>query len=581
MSVAIVGACLGLAVAGCGLLDRTPAPQLSSIENDYLDALFNFYPTFASRQGLRQYDGRLDDLSALSVGRRIDELGRTLARLRALRATGVVPQEENDAAILDHFLRAELLDYREIEHWRHDPALYLQVPLLAIDHMMRGNYAPASERLRSIIISVHETQAILASMRGNVSGAPAPLIRRAIRVSHQLDALLNKDLPAWAQEAAGVDMRLVNSFGAAAPGAQEAVAASRRWLESELAPRATADFALGAERLAMMLLFRTMVDLPLEQIVAEGEAALARDTVAFEEAARAIAPGQSAGAVLAAVQERRIAASQMEDYVSRTLGELRPFVTGGILPGLPAEMIPHVVAAPPHLQSASDPFLGRLPGMLGQERADGYLFVATGAGWWDAPLQSEHGRRLTEEELALAIIHHLLPGNYTLALARRQNEQLTQVAKLHPSRLTCDGWSHYAEQALAEAGFARENPRFRLIQLHRAMVRDCRMIASVQIHLRRMTLAEAAGMFERRAHLPPALAQLEAERAIWDPLYLRDGLGRLLILRLREDYRSAKGPDYSLEAFHRDFLALGGMPLPLVRKVLLPDGGTRPAPKKR
>lgn len=575
ISEAMVCACLGLAGAGCGLLDRTPPPQLSSIENDYLDALFNFHPTFASRQGLRQYDGRLDDISALSVGRRIDELGRTLARLQTLREAGVAPREENDAAILDHFLRAELLDYREIEHWRHDPALYLEIPLLAIDHMMRGNYAPASERLRSIIISVHETQAILASMRGNVSGAPAPVVRRAIRASHQLDALMNKDLPAWAQEAAGVDMRLVNSFGAAAPGAQEAVAASRRWLESELAPQATQDFALGAEKLAMMLLFRTMVDLPLERIVAEGEAALAHDTAAFEEAARAIAPGQAAGTVLATVQGRRITASAMEEYVSRILGEVRTFVTGSFLPALPAEMIPHVLAAPPHLQTASEPFLGRLPGMLGQERADGYLFVTTGAGWWDAPLQSEHGRRLTEEELALAIIHHLLPGNYTLALARRQNESLTRVAKLHPNRLTCDGWSHYAELALLESGYQRDNPRFRLIQAHRAMIRDCRVIASMQLHLRRMTLAEAAAMFERSAHLPPALARLEAERAVWDPLCLSDGLGRLLILKLREDYRSAKGPDYSLEAFHRDFLALGGMPLPLVRKALLPDGGGR------
>ena len=58
-------------------------------------------------------------------------------------------------------------------------------------------------------------------------------------------------------------------------------------------------------------------------------------------------------------------------------------------------------------------------------------------------------------------------------------------------------------------------------------------------------------------------------RGTFDPMYLNYTLGKLMILKLREDYRRVKGAAYSLRAFHDEFLSYGAPPIPLVREMML------------
>ena len=68
-------------------------------------------------------------------------------------------------------------------------------------------------------------------------------------------------------------------------------------------------------------------------------------------------------------------------------------------------------------------------------------------------------------------------------------------------------------------------------------------------------------------------ARKEALRGTFDPMYLNYTLGKLMILKLREDYRNEKGKEFSLKEFHDTFLSFGAPPIPLVREMMLRDSG--------
>ena len=66
-----------------------------------------------------------------------------------------------------------------------------------------------------------------------------------------------------------------------------------------------------------------------------------------------------------------------------------------------------------------------------------------------------------------------------------------------------------------------------------------------------------------------AYAERETKRGTSDPTYLVYTLGKLQILKLREDYHQKLGSQFSLEKFHNDFVSQGGIPIPIIRKNML------------
>ena len=119
-------------------------------------------------------------------------------------------------------------------------------------------------------------------------------------------------------------------------------------------------------------------------------------------------------------------------------------------------------------------------------------------------------------------------------------------------------------------------PVIRILQLVEALIRDCRYVAGIKLHTQGMTVDEAAKLFVEKAFQEPANAYEEARRGAYNPTYLYYTLGKLEIYKLRADYQRARGTNYTLEGFHNDFVRQGGIPIPLVRRILLP-GDRSPA----
>ncbi len=124
---------------------------------------------------------------------------------------------------------------------------------------------------------------------------------------------------------------------------------------------------------------------------------------------------------------------------------------------------------------------------------------------------------------------------------------------------------------MVEAGYGNHDPRLRLAQLGEALLRDCRYVVSVRMHTQGMTVEEATTFLMEHGYMDDLPARREAQRGTFDPGYLNYTLGKLQILKLREDYEREKGMDFSMRAFHDELLAYGAPPVPLLRKLLLQD----------
>jgi uncharacterized protein (DUF885 family) len=190
---------------------------------------------------------------------------------------------------------------------------------------------------------------------------------------------------------------------------------------------------------------------------------------------------------------------------------------------------------------------------------------------WPRAKVEEFMRTWYRAQIANVSVHEVYPGHYTQFLYGPQFP--SRIRKVFGANSNSEGWAHYCEQMMLDEGLEHGDPKARLAQLQDALLRDVRFIVGIRMHTGKMTVDEATQMFENDAYQPGPIALSEAKRGTSDPTYGYYTLGKLMILKLRDDYRAKNGPQYSLRNFHDSFLKLGPLPLPLMRKAMLGEEG--------
>lgn len=113
--------------------------------------------------------------------------------------------------------------------------------------------------------------------------------------------------------------------------------------------------------------------------------------------------------------------------------------------------------------------------------------------------------------------------------------------------------------------------KFRLAQSDEALLRLCRLCVALQMHCEGMTLAQGTQFFIANCYYAPKPAASEARRGTFDPGYCFYTLGKLQILKLRQDWQAQEGDRFSLQRFHDEVLSHGAPPIGLLRQQMLKD----------
>jgi uncharacterized protein (DUF885 family) len=574
--LAFLFSCVWLACAGSRLSAQArPAgnPRFAAFVDEYFDALFQSSPSLGTAAGLHQYDAKLEDLSADAVARRVRTVKAQQGRLRQLRRGHLTADEAIDADILDSLLRAELHEVEEVQTWRMNPMNYMMVPGNSVDLLIKRSFAPPAERLRSVIARLKVTPAVFQALRANVHNPPREFTDLALIVGQGSVGFLRDTVPEWAKNAAGGDANLLKDFEAADHKAVEALKEALAWLKKDLLPNSRGSYALGAEKFRKKLLYEEMVHLPLDKLLAIGEANLRKDHDAFVATARKINPNKTPHEVMKALSDDHPSEADLIPSARRTVETIRRFFIDKQIVTIPSEVRPRIEETPPYARNGGFASMDT-PGPYETRATEAFYYVTPPEKDWDAKHKEEHLRAFAGPIMQLVTIHEAFPGHYIQFLYAKQYP--TKTRKLATCGTNVEGWAHYTEQMMVDEGYGGRDPKIRLAQLEEALLRDCRYVVGIKLHTQGMTVQQGAQVFVEKGFQEPANAYEEARRGAYNPTYLYYTLGKLQILKLRDDYRKAKGQVYSLRRFHDDFVKQGGIPIPLVRRILLPGDKRSP-----
>jgi uncharacterized protein DUF885 len=555
---------------------RTNQPEgsaMSSFVDQYFDAFFEWSPSTATTIGFHQYDSKIEDLSQPAINGRIERLKKLQSGLMGARNSGRLSvDEEIDATILDSQIKAELFDLETLQTWKHNPMSYITLPGSAIDNLMKRNFAPPAERLRSIISRLKGVPALIDAMKANVQNPPHEFTDLAFRMAHGSVGFFKDTIPMWAKDAAGGDTALLQEFDSANAAAASALDDAATWLEKTLLPDSKGSYAIGPENFSKKLLYEEMVDTPLDQLLAIAEANLDKDYAAFIETARKIDASKSPMAVMKALSDDHPTETSLIPDAKKTVEGIIQFIRDKGIVTIPSEVRPNITETPPYARSGTFASMDT-PGPYETKATEAFYYVTPTEKEWDTKHKDEHLRSFNPPVMTMITIHEAYPGHYVQFLNVKQFP--TKTRKIVYCSSNVEGWAHYTEQMMMEEGFAAGDPRMRLAQLEEALLRDARYVVGIKLHTAGWTVEQGAKFFVEKAFQEPANAYEEARRGAYNPTYLYYTLGKLQIYKLRDDYRRAKGSSFSLKMFHDEFLKQGGVPIKIIRRIMLPgDSGS-------
>jgi hypothetical protein len=566
----LVASCAGLALCalGCGRREEKEASAAFSRFVDlHFRALFEWHPSSGTEAGFHEYDSKVEDYSAGSIRGRIGLLSDELMRLRELRQRELSSDDAIDAAFIEGQLRGELLDLETLRVMARNPMPYVSRPGGTVDSLIKRNFAPAAGRLPNVILRLRGVRPMIDAMKVNVDGPPREFTELALRMARGSVGFFDGTVREWGNVAAANDSALRRDLNQAADEAAAAMRDAADWLEKDLLPRSTGSFAIGADVFAKKLRFEEQLDIPLDRLLAIGEANLEEDSRAFVETARLIAPGKPPMEALRLISREHPTAASLIADTKRDVESVRQFLVDHKIVSIPSEVRPIILETPPYARASAFAMMDT-PGAYETKATEAFYYVTPPEKDWPAGRVEEHLRLFNRPVMNLITIHESWPGHYLQFLYSRQFP--TKTRKLTYCTTNVEGWAHYAEQMMVEEGFGNGDPRIKLAQLSEALLRDCRFVAGIRMHTEGMSAGEAARLFVERGFTEPAVALEEARRGAYDPTYLCYTLGKLMVYKMREDYKKAKGSNYTLQGFHDDFVRQGGLPIRFMRSILLP-----------
>jgi uncharacterized protein (DUF885 family) len=558
-------------LAGCSRDEPASAAASSAgavftqLVDDYYDAAFRYSPVTATYVGIHDHDAKLNDMSRAAYEARIQALHGFLDRIMAVDRDALDFDDRIDAEALEMEIRASLYSMETLREWETNPMAYVWVPGGAIGGLIKRDFAPAAERLASVTSRLMQVPAVFEAAKANVRNPPKEFTDLAIRMSRGSIGYLEGTLADWAKEAAAGDEALLGRFEAANATAIAAAKSFADWLETELLPASRGRYAIGAEAFATKLRYEDMVEMPLAEVLAIGEAQLEKDYQAFLETARQIDPDRTPAEVMRSLSDEHPTAEDLIPSVRRTVEAARQFLVDRDIVTIPSEVRVTVAETPPYARSGSFASMDT-PGPFETKAAEAFYYVTPVEPEWSDEHKEQHLRLYNPYVVAMINVHEAYPGHYLQFLYAPQFP--TKVRKLAGSGTNAEGWAHYAEQMMWEQGFGDGNPKYHLAQLQEALLRDCRYVAGIKLHTEGWTVERAAKeLFEDKCFQEPANAFEEARRGAYNPTYLYYTLGKIQIQQLRDEYMQKKGA--TLKQFHDAFVSQGTLPIPLVRKILL------------
>lgn len=531
----------------------------------FLDGYFPLNPNFAVYQGRHEFDGQLPDWSPEGLKAASDQREQAIATALALDPAGLSDAEKFERDYLVHVLQGELFWLTEADWPHRNPDFY--VPALDPNVYIARPYADAETRMKAFIKYAKNVPAAAAQIEANLElPLPETYLKYGQAGFGGFAEYYSGDAKAAFAEV--TDDALQAEFDAAAADAATAMQHLSDHIGS--VPATPDGFALGAEKFSDMVRLTEAVDIPLAELKAIGEADLKRNQAALKDACTVYAPGLGLGDCMKKMGANKPEIGPVEE-AREQLPELRAFLVENDIVSIPGTEQALVEESPPYNRQNSayidipGPYETGLPSVY---------YISPPDPSWDAETRAAYipGKM----DLMGTSIHEVWPGHFLNFLHANRSESV--LGKLFVGYAFAEGWAHYTEEMMIEAGLHDGDPETHIGQLSNALLRDCRYLSAIGLHAEGMTVEDSYNLFRDECYQDAGNSTQQAARGTYDPAYLNYTMGKLMIRKLRNDWTAKHFPDdprSGWKAFHDEFLSYGGPPIPLVRQQMMEEDAVK------
>ncbi len=590
-------ALLGVFLLGSGA-QTMPAQNLSAdgamqtfhflADHFFSDVYFKFSPTSGTSAGLHQYDSQLEDYSAAGVQEEIAALHGYEKKLAAIDPSALDGPVAADRDILLANVRSELLTLEVIRPWEKNPDTYSSGITNSAFVIMERPYAPANTRLRAVIDREKLMPKALEEARKNLKNPPKIFTEIALEQIDGDVSFFENDVPSafFSGTDVATDAAAKAEFAKSNAAVIAALKSYAEWMKTDLLPRSNGDFRLGADTFEKKLSYDEMVDVPLDRLLQIAMDDLHKNQAEFARVAKEVDPAKTPQEVLAELATIHPAPDDLLHAFQGTFDSLIAFIREHHIITIPSDVQPTLEETPPFMRATTSASMDP-PGPFETHSAKAYFNVTLPEKDWTKEHIAEHMAEFNVGTIVSTSVHEAYPGHYVQFLWMPKFS--SNIRKLLGANTNIEGWAHYCEQMMLDQGYGapglgatpeqvRQAKLIRLGQLQDALLRDARFVNSIKLHTGqgepggKWTIDQAVDFFVKEGYQSPSVGLVETKRGTADATYLYYTLGKLEIMKLREDYRKKKGSAFTIQDFHDNFMRQGFAPIKVVRKAMLGDG---------
>jgi uncharacterized protein (DUF885 family) len=540
------------------------AEPLPHFVDDYRAYLYEVYPTSATMDGIHAHDDLLEDFRRSAIEAHLGALAGFARRLDGIPSEPLPLGQQVDHAIVSSHIQARLFDFEVVRNWERSPHYYGDVIAASLAAQAIFTYAPETDRARRVLSKLRQVPRLVQAARDNIKDPPGIFVKVGLDTWRGVMAFIDTDLP---RAFHGVDdLHLLADLADASTEAVQAIGAYVQHLESDIRPRAKASFRLGRDKFERKLRLEEGLSMSVDRLLDVATRELAATQAEF----RAIAGQLNGTDPMEAWRQAKLThpgPGQLIATAQAQIAELHTFLSRNPVVSVPESDGVAVSPTPDFFRWSSASMW--TPGPFESKPSRATYFLTDVDRSWPEARQIEHLRDLSLPTLWTISMHEVYPGHYLHYQHLRRVESTVRRSSLFAPASYIEGWAHYCEQMMLEAGFGRGDSALKLGQLAEALVRLARFVVGIRLHADDWSVEQGVRFFRDEAFLEEASARREAERGTFDPTYLVYAAGKLMLLKLRHDWREEQEGRTSLRSFHDALLSHGAAPFWALRKLML------------
>jgi uncharacterized protein (DUF885 family) len=561
----------------CNKTDKNAASgdaDFVKLSEEFIDGYLAWRPQTGVYLGYHQYDGKITDYSKASIAAEVARLKEYEKKLAAIDSTTLSTKTFYDWKMLGFNIKRELLNFENLAVYTKNPMTYAGA--IDVNIYIKRNFAPLEQQIKSIIAIENEAPKLYEDAKANLQDSLAlPHIQLAIEIAKGSASFLGNDLLVALK---GVkNDSLMKAFNSANKKAIDAINDYVSFLEKEKLPKANNDYAIGKENYQKMLLYNEGITMSADDILAIGIKELQKEQASFDAAAKIINPNKKPIDVYNDMQKEHPTAAGLIPDSKKNLEAIRQFLIDNKIVTMPSEVRVKLEETPAFARATSTASMDT-PGPFETKATEAYYYITPVDSKWTPKQAEDWLSQFNYYSTDVVSVHEAYPGHYTQFLHLNASDA-SKIQKIFGSYAFIEGWAHYTEKMMLDAGFGNSGDpikaaKYRMAQSGEALLRLCRLCVSVKTHCYGMNVDDATKFFMNNWYQGEKSSSQEALRGTYDPGYLFYTLGKLQILKLQEDYKKQEGNNYNLQKFNDAMLDNGMPPIQIMREVLLKDKKT-------